>query len=66
MHHIYEVLVDIKKYRELVETNAQLLETRYEIGADTKDEAYGSALTQATSDYPQATEYNVRVTRLLL
>jgi hypothetical protein len=65
MNHTYEVFVDIKEYNQPVDIIGQILETRYEIDADSKLKAYGSALVQAASDHPKATEYCARVTRLL-
>lgn len=62
MVHTFEVLVDIKEfYGEAFRAGTE----RYEIDADSRSRADGLAKTQARQDHPYATEYDVRVTRLL-
>lgn len=65
MVHTYEVLVDIKEFADITNNNCQHGTTRYEINAESIKKADSMALTQARSDRPKGTEYDVRVTRLL-
>lgn len=62
MVHTYEVLVDVK---ECVEHTFKSETTRYEIDAESRQEAYGMARVQARTDHPLCIEYDTRVTRLL-
>lgn len=64
MVHTYEVMVDIREYIEQA-NNARLATARYEIDAESRQTADSNACVQAKCDYPGATEYDVRVTRLL-
>jgi hypothetical protein len=63
--HTYEVFVDIKECDNQTYATSRILATRYEIDADTQTLAHDGALHQAEQDYPQATEFDVRVTRFL-
>ncbi|MBE9181524.1 hypothetical protein IQ268_23460 [Oculatella sp. LEGE 06141] len=65
MVHTYEVYVDIKEYFESTSNQARIATARYEIDAETKAKADNRVLGQVRSDYPRATEYDVRVTRVL-
>ena len=65
MVHTYEVFVDIKEFDNLNGSPVSIESKRYEIDAGSKGLADGTALQQAKSDYPRATELDVRVTRLL-
>ncbi|MBH8574585.1 hypothetical protein I8752_16450 [Nostocaceae cyanobacterium CENA369] len=65
MVHTYEVLVDIKEFADITNNTCQHGTTRYEINAESIKKADSMALTQAKSDRPKGTEYDVRVTRLL-
>jgi hypothetical protein len=65
MIHTFEVLVDIRECSEVLTRACRNGTMRYEIDAETKEAAYGMARSQARSDYPQGTEYDARVTRLL-
>lgn len=65
MVHTYEVLVDIKEFADQLNNAFQRGTTRYEIDAESKEQADGMAFRQARNDHPQGTEYDVRVTRLL-
>ncbi len=62
MAHTYEVLVDTREY---FEASARIATTRYEIDAESREQAHYSAWGQAKSDFPSATEHDIRVTRLL-
>ncbi|HEY9753391.1 MAG TPA: hypothetical protein V6C46_10595 [Coleofasciculaceae cyanobacterium] len=63
MVHTFEVLVDIKEYTTDVSCFAGT--KRYEIDAETISHADQMAKVQARHDHPRATEYDIRVTRLL-
>jgi hypothetical protein len=65
MIHTYEVFVDIKEYEEQTNQASRMLSARYEVDAESTHNADYSARDQAVADYPRATEYDVRVTRLL-
>ena len=39
--------------------------TRYEIDAYGRTDAHDTALSKAGKEYPKATEYDIRITRLL-
>lgn len=65
MNHMYEVIVDMKEYDKPTANIAHLLETHYEISAESKGQAYGSALVRASNEHPKASEYNARVVRVL-
>jgi hypothetical protein len=64
MVHRYEVFVDIKEYLGQA-SNCRSGSTRYEIDAESRVNADYTARYQARHDYPAATEYDVRVTRVL-
>ena len=63
--HTYEVFVDICECQSLASTSCRFLEERYQIHADSKNQAHHSALHRAETAHPKATEYDVRVTRML-
>lgn len=65
MNHKFEVFVDTVEYSGVQSRTATLAETRYEIDADSRLQAYSSARVRAEHEYPSATEYNIRVTRVL-
>jgi hypothetical protein len=65
MVHTYEVLVDIREYPDLASNVSHSETSRYEIDAESKELANGLARTQARTEHPRCTEYDVRVTRLL-
>ncbi|MEM7770101.1 MAG: hypothetical protein AAGA75_12185 [Cyanobacteria bacterium P01_E01_bin.6] len=62
MVHTYEVFVDFKEYSN---ENSHMGSTRYEIHAESRSIADNEARSQARSDHPAASEYDIRVTRLL-
>ncbi|UZQ55780.1 hypothetical protein OOK60_06835 [Trichothermofontia sichuanensis B231] len=66
MVHTYEVFVDMKEYLGQSDGALRLMSARYEVDAESREQADIAARGKATGDYPQATEYDVRVTRLLL
>ncbi|MEM9153388.1 MAG: hypothetical protein AAGB19_23450 [Cyanobacteria bacterium P01_F01_bin.3] len=62
--HTFEVFVDIKECAD--KNNAsRIMATRYEINAHGRTDAHDTALSKAGKEYPRATEYDVRITRLL-
>lgn len=63
--HTFEVFVDIKECEEESCSISHILATRYEINADTQIVAHDQALYKAEHEYPRATEYDIRITRLL-
>ncbi|HEY9696062.1 MAG TPA: hypothetical protein V6D10_02290 [Trichocoleus sp.] len=65
MVHTYEVLVDIQEYAELSNKRSRIETARYEVDAETTRKAHHTAWDHAKVDYPKATEYDVRVTRML-
>ena len=65
MSHTYEVFVDICEFDAPSSSHSHLHSERYEISAESKYTANDAARGRATSEYPQATEYDVRVTRIL-
>jgi hypothetical protein len=66
MMHTYEVFVDIKEFDFQTDSPSRMLSARYEIDAESRRTADYTARSQAGCDYPRATEYDVRVTRMLL
>jgi hypothetical protein len=65
MIHTFEVWVDIKEYIEQTNNPLRSGATRYEVDAESRLRADSMARSLARADYPRATEYDVRVTRLL-
>lgn len=65
MVHTYEVLVDIKECTEPTANAFRCGTTRYEIDAESKQQADGMARVQAKTEHPLGIEYDVRVTRLI-
>ena len=65
MNHKFEVFVDTVEYNGTQSRAATLAETRYEIDADSRLQAYTSARVRAEHEHPTATEYSIRVTRIL-
>lgn len=65
MSHKYEVFVDICEFDTPSSSHSHLHSERYEISAESQYNANTVARGRATSEYPQATEYDVRVTRIL-
>ncbi len=63
--HTFEVFVDIKECTDKNPTVDRIMATRYEINASGRTDAHDTALFRAGKDYPKATEYDVRLTRLL-
>lgn len=65
MSHTYEVFVDIRECGGIPESPNRMLSARYEVDAVSKFKADYGARYRAEHDYPKATEYDVRVTRIL-
>lgn len=65
MHHIYEVFVDIRECAGEHSNTVRMLSARYEIDADSKYAADYTARGLAGTQYPTATEYDIRVTRMI-
>jgi hypothetical protein len=65
MVHTYEVCVDIREYIEQAGSITRFATARYEIDAESRQKAYDNAIGHARSDFPQSTEQDVRVTRIL-
>ncbi|MBX2863890.1 MAG: hypothetical protein KTR27_10060 [Leptolyngbyaceae cyanobacterium MAG.088] len=63
--HTFEVFVDIKECTEKNDDRDRIMATRYEINASGRTDAHDTALFQAGKDYPKATEYDIRITRVL-
>ena len=63
--HTYEVFVDMKECEKDNYTACRVMEARYEVTADAHSIAYDTALTQAGTEFPNAIEYDIRVTRIL-
>lgn len=65
MVHTYEVLVDVREFLGHADMSCRAGTMRYEIDAESRSAVNGMARAQARTDFPSATEYDVRVTRLL-
>lgn len=66
MSNIYEAFVDIKEYDDApTGMPPHVFTKRYEVDAASQVEADRTALYRAESEYPKATEFDVRMTRLL-
>ncbi|MGF1523995.1 MAG: hypothetical protein ACFBSF_16885 [Leptolyngbyaceae cyanobacterium] len=65
MDHTYEAFVDIKEYAGATGTSPRIYTDRYEVNAMSVQGADEAALSKATGVHPKASEFDVRVTRLL-
>jgi hypothetical protein len=63
--HTFEVFVDMKECTDKTNASDRIMATRYEIDASGRTDAHDTALFRAGKDYPKATEYDIRITRLL-
>ena len=63
--HTFEVFVDIKECAGRNSATSRIMATRYEINASGRTDAHDTALVKAGKEYPKATEYDIRITRLL-
>lgn len=63
--HTFEVFVDIKECADKNNATNRIMATRYEIDASGRTDAHDTALFKAGKEYPRATEYDIRITRLL-
>ncbi|MEB3211848.1 MAG: hypothetical protein VKL39_10860 [Leptolyngbyaceae bacterium] len=62
MVHTYEVFVDFKEYSSEESHTGSM---RYEIHAESRSLADTTARSQARTDHPSASEYDIRTIRLL-
>jgi hypothetical protein len=65
MSHTYEAFVDIKEFASSQNTAPRVYTDRYEVDAISLQGADEAALTKATGVHPKASEFDVRITRLL-
>lgn len=65
MSHLYEAFVDIREYTEPSSVIPQIYSERYEINALSRAAADRAALLMAETSHPKASEYDIRVTRVL-
>lgn len=65
MSHTYEAFVDIKEYIGGVSASTRIYTERYEVDAMSVRGADEAALDKATGVHPRASEFDVRITRLL-
>ena len=65
MSHTYEAFVDIKEYIGNQSTLPRIYTERYEVDAISLQGADEAALSKATGVHPKASEFDVRITRLL-
>jgi hypothetical protein len=65
MSHIYEAFVDIKEYATSAGLNSRIYSERYEIPGDSRHTVEAAALEKAENIHPKASEFDVRITRLL-
>ncbi|BDA68738.1 hypothetical protein CAL7716_029040 [Calothrix sp. PCC 7716] len=65
MVHTYEVFVDVKEFADYKSNDARFGSTRYEIDAESRSIVDVVAFDKARSEYPKASEYDIRITRLL-
>lgn len=63
--HKFEVFVDIRECTSQTNSPERIMATRYEINAKSPHNAHDTALHKAETDFPRATEYDIRITRLL-
>ncbi|NER78040.1 MAG: hypothetical protein F6K42_00350 [Leptolyngbya sp. SIO1D8] len=65
MSHTYEAFVDIKEYAGAASASPRIYTERYEVDAMSVSGADEAALSKATGIHPKASEFDVRITRLL-
>lgn len=65
MSHLYETFVDIREYLDPSTSKPSMYSERYEIAALSRIAADRAALLMAETSHPKASEYDVRVTRIL-
>lgn len=65
MSHTYEAFVDIKEYEGGASISPRIYTDRYEVDAMSIRGADEAALSKATGVHPKASEFDVRITRLL-
>lgn len=65
MSNIFEAFVDIKEYSEEIDIPPSIFTKHYLIDAHSRLEADKVALYRAEAEHPRATEYDVRLSRVL-
>lgn len=65
MSHTYEAFVDIKEYAGDAQASPRIYTERYEVNALSVQGADEAALSKATGVHPKASEFDIRVTRML-
>lgn len=65
MSHTYEAFVDIREYGEGAGLTPRIYTERYEVDAVSVQGADEAALSKATGIHPKASEFDIRITRLL-
>ncbi|HEY9738558.1 MAG TPA: hypothetical protein V6D06_19830 [Trichocoleus sp.] len=65
MSNLFEAFVDIKEYSEEIDLPPSIFTEHYVIDAASRLEADRAALYRAEADHPKATEYDVRLSRII-
>lgn len=65
MSHTYEAFVDIREYAGVQNTPPRIYTERYEVDAISVQGADEAALSKATGIHPKASEFDIRITRML-
>lgn len=65
MSHTYEAFVDIREYVGGTSASTRIYTERYEIDALSISGADEAAISKATGVHPKASEFDVRITRIL-
>ncbi len=65
MSHTFEAFVDIREYQDGATASPRIYTERYEVDALSVQAADEVALSKATGIHPKASEFDVRITRLL-
>jgi hypothetical protein len=65
MNHTFEAFVDIREYQDGQNASPRIYTERYEVDATSVHGADEVALTKAAGIHPKASEFDVRITRLL-
>ena len=65
MSHTYEAFVDIKEYAGAQNASPRVYTDRYEVNAISVEGADEAALSKATGIHPKASEFDIRITRML-
>lgn len=65
MSNLFEAFVDIKEYAEEMDLPPSIFTKHYVIDASSRLEADQAALHKAEAEHPRATEYDVRLSRII-